>query len=79
MQNYFPTWAFVIPTSLTRIPASLLETLFYTVIAVSPVTCVECHGMTPPAALSHSCISAHMLHLTARVLLACSLAAQQCC
>ena len=34
VQRLFPVWAYVVPTSLTRIPASLVETLAFSLIAV---------------------------------------------
>lgn len=57
MQRLFPVWAYVIPTSLTRIPASLIETLAFSLIAVRSLTgllsrpcsqlCQPCHLCVP--------------------------------
>ena len=52
--NFFPTWAFVIPTSLTRLPASLLEATVYTVIvyfaAPLSIDAGRCAGLAPQLA-----------------------------
>ena len=30
--NFFPTWTYILPISITRIPASLLEATIFTVV-----------------------------------------------
>ena len=51
--NYFPTWAFVIPTSLTRLPASAVEALVYTLITYFAVPLSIDAGRCAPTAAVH--------------------------
>ena len=40
---FFPTWSFVVPTTLMRVPVSFVESLIWTVITYYPV------GLAPQA------------------------------